>query len=285
MKGQRSRGGRRGNVFSVRIPPEDRIDLEQRCARDAGPKRLGPWLVWKALGGDGLGSTAPAGHCPSTPRLGNAPSAGTTPTGGVVPEPLAGAGSAEDGWPPVGERVVLDLCAGSGSWSEPYRRAGYAVRRVTLPAEDVRTFRLSQVRGDVWGILAAPPCTEFSLAKNGQSRDFAAALAVVDACVRLIFQARPRWWALENPVGLLGRWLGAPSDVFDPCDFGDPWTKRTALWGDFSRPARGPWVTPADGGGPLCSICHPDDPRSCSLAEHRAVTPPGFARAFAEANP
>lgn len=134
-------------------------------------------------------------------------------------------------------------------------------------------------------VLAAPPCTEFSLAKNGHPRDFLAGLECVNACMRIVLTAAPRWWALENPVGLLGRWLGEPRDVFEPFDFGDAWSKRTALWGSFTRPQRGPRVRPIDGGGPICVVCHPDNPRVCSLAEHRAVTAPGFARAFFEANP
>ena len=51
------------------------------------------------------------------------------------------------------ERVILDLCAGSGAWSNPYLEAGYDVRRVDLP-KDVR---LLPYPGTVWGILAAPP--------------------------------------------------------------------------------------------------------------------------------
>jgi hypothetical protein len=179
--------------------------------------------------------------------------------------------------------LILDLCAGSGSWSKPYELAGYAVERVTLPSLDVRTFQPSNAR--VWGVLAAPPCTEFSLAKNGHARDFIEGMACVNACMRIVLQVRPVWWALENPVGLLSRFLGDPMDVWEPYEFGDYWSKRTALWGDFDPPTRGPFVTPIDGGGPVCERCFPDSPRVCSVAEHRAVTPAGFARAFFEANP
>ena len=28
-------------------------------------------------------------------------------------------------------RIILDLCAGTGAWSEPYLLAGYDVRRIT----------------------------------------------------------------------------------------------------------------------------------------------------------
>lgn len=157
--------------------------------------------------------------------------------------------------------------------------------RVTLPEGDVRTF--VPPRG-VWGVLAAPPCDQFSLARNGHRspRDFARGLEVVSACLRIIQRARPKWWALENPVGLLSRWLGTPRDVWDPCDFGDPWTKRTAIWGDYAIPTRGPFVVPV-GGGPLCAECDPERRKTswCSRADHRARTPPGFARAFLHANP
>jgi hypothetical protein len=144
--------------------------------------------------------------------------------------------------------------------------------------------------GRVWGVLAAPPCTEFSLARNGRDdarpRDFVRGMEAVNACLRIVTQAAPRWWALENPSGLLSRFLGTPRDVWDPCDFGDPWTKRTALWCSFTRPARGPFVEPK-GGGPFCRVCDPEGRRTawCRVAAHRAVTPAGFARAFFEANP
>jgi ubiquinone/menaquinone biosynthesis C-methylase UbiE len=30
-------------------------------------------------------------------------------------------------------KIILDLCGGTGSWSEPYKQAGYDVRLITLP--------------------------------------------------------------------------------------------------------------------------------------------------------
>lgn len=81
------------------------------------------------------------------------------------------------------------------------------------------------------------------------------------------------WRALENPTGLLGHYLGTPRDVWQPCDFGDPHTKRTAVWGDFTIPQRGPFVEPTG-----TAMSRP-------TAAERAITPPGFARAFMQANP
>jgi hypothetical protein len=166
--------------------------------------------------------------------------------------------------------VIFDLCAGSGSWSDPYAAAGYIVLRVTLPATDVRTWT-PPCRP--WGILAAPPCNEFSRAKRAE-HDHLEGMSCVNACLRLVAQCRPRWWALENPQhGDLSRFIGLPTWTFQPYDFGDPWTKATALWGEFSPPTRRTPVVPT--GSAM--------DRSGSAA--RAVTPPGFARVFFEANP
>jgi hypothetical protein len=74
--------------------------------------------------------------------------------------------------------MILDLCGGTGSWSNPWKTAGYDVRVVTLPEFNVLEVaeyheflrltpanRVLEPRDDVpWssivGILAAPPCTE-----------------------------------------------------------------------------------------------------------------------------
>jgi len=57
------------------------------------------------------------------------------------------------------DKIILDLCGGTGAWSKPYAEAGYDVRNITLPDYDVRTY---EPPDDVYGILAAPPCTIFS---------------------------------------------------------------------------------------------------------------------------
>lgn len=99
--------------------------------------------------------------------------------------------------------VILDLCGGSGSWSRPYVEAGYDVRLVTLPEYDVLTYTPPE---NVHGILAAPPCTEFSVLNciaAPRERKPDEGLKVVLACLRIIEQCKPVWWALENPVGYL----------------------------------------------------------------------------------
>ena len=109
----------------------------------------------------------------------------------------------------------------------------------------------------------------------------------MDACVAIIRKVRPKFWALENPVGRLRRLrpeLGDPRLVFDPCDFGDPYTKRTLLFGKFVLPVKTP-VTPLGGrpGQPNAWYSKMGG-KSERTKEYRSATPPGFARAFFEAN-
>lgn len=83
---------------------------------------------------------------------------------------------------------------------------------------------------------------------------------------------------MENPVGRLRHYLGDPRLIFDPCDFGDPYTKKTLLWVDFTIPTKST-VKPTEGS--LIYLM----PDSKGRARKRSITPPGFARAFFNANP
>lgn len=191
-------------------------------------------------------------------------------------------------------KIILDLCGGTGSWSKPYADAGYDVRLVTLPDCDVTTYHPPS---NVHGILSAPPCDHFSVSGaqywKEKDKDGRTALAaeVVRACLRIIDEAKPAWWALENPVGRIRDVvpeLGGSFFQFDPCDFGDPYTKKTRLWGEFRTPKvrpvdpvyyttttgkRGSWAWAKLGG------------KSEKTKRLRSMTPQGFARAFFEANP
>lgn len=176
--------------------------------------------------------------------------------------------------------IVLDLCGGTGSWSAPYREAGYDVRLVDLP-DDVRLF---EYPGPVHGILAAPPCTYFCRMRMCRGtptpEQFREGLSIVDGCLRVIQVCKPRWWALENPQGYLHRWLGPPAMKFHPWQYGDPWTKRTWIWGRFVVPH----FTRTQ---PLARKVgnKRGDRALLNTPVENSRTPPGFARAFFEANP
>ena len=194
------------------------------------------------------------------------------------------------------DKIILDLCGGTGSWSKPYKEAGYDVRVITIPEWDVRLFPskpsiCSRLPSEfisiedyqkVYGILAAPVCTMFSSSGAKYSRtdeQIIEALSLVDACIRIITTLRPLFWAMENPVGKLRKWIGPPVMKFHPCDYGDPYTKRTLIWGKFNTPAKNP-VVPTDGS----KLWKMYGGKSEKTKEMRSITPPGFAKAFFEAN-
>lgn len=178
-------------------------------------------------------------------------------------------------------KIILDLCGGTGAWSKPYADAGYDVRNITLPDYDVRTYVPPE---DVYGILAAPPCAEFSLAKGSQPRDFLKGLEIVEACEKIIRKSRTgnrlNFWCLENPRGLLRQFLGKPPLSIYFWEFGDGLDKPTDLWGYFNFPKKS-YSQPADLLRKVKSMLGgTEEERQL----RRAITPPGFARAFFEAN-
>lgn len=195
-------------------------------------------------------------------------------------------------------KIILDLCGGTGAWSEPYRKAGYDVRLVTWPVNDVLNYRPPD---QVYGILAAPPCTEFSLAKGSRPRNFQEGMKTVAACMRIIWECRCRnnlaFWALENPTGFLRQFLGRPAYTFFQWEYGELQIKRTDIWGYFgkprptikNRPEKEMKIRYPSGktnsrfwSKPVCPARY----RHLILtrADIRAITPPGFAAAFFRAN-
>jgi len=87
---------------------------------------------------------------------------------------------------------ILDLCGGSGAWSKPYADAGYDVLIID-PVADGRDVRLLQAKqGRIHGILAAPPCTVWSYARNRYpptEAEILESLSAVDACHRIVLGA------------------------------------------------------------------------------------------------
>lgn len=187
------------------------------------------------------------------------------------------------------KKIILDLCGGTGAFSRPYAEAGYDVRNITLPDYDVRIYEPPE---NVYGILAAPPCNCFSrvsarwwkdMDANGQTSE---AIDIFRSCYSICQLART-WWALENPPGRQRKLmpeLPPPSFQFQPYYYGDPWVKQTYIWGNACMPFATRWVKPkrtikAPSGHTQGYIS-----RLPSSSPKRSITPPGFAKAFFEAN-
>lgn len=186
------------------------------------------------------------------------------------------------------EKIILDLEAGTGAWSRFYAKEGYDVRLITLPEWDITDERTVQYccNLNVYGILFALDCT---VSANSGARwfwqritaevwdwmkQYAKGKRIIDYHRR---NGNLRFWCIENPIGKLRDLEGDPVAIFHPCDYGDPYTKATLLWGKFNMPVKTP-VEPVEG-----SKIHKYPP-SQERKILRAITPSGFAKAFFEAN-
>ena len=189
-------------------------------------------------------------------------------------------------------KIILDLCGGTGSWSKPYKDAGYDVRVISYPQHDIRCYAPPV---GVYGVLAAPPCTYFSLVRNTpkEPRNLRIAMDTVEHCLRIIWecqiQGKLQFWALENPRGLLRQFIGKPAYSFCPSEFGEEYNKKTDIWGYFNEPVKIREKQKKDSIA-IKNIFHElpsefiKDPFMRKDAICRSITPPGFAKAFFEAN-
>lgn len=130
-------------------------------------------------------------------------------------------------------KIILDLYGGTGSWARPYsEHDGYTVHNITLPYYNALKTRIDKGKllfcggtgepirvapSSIYGILAAPPCTEFSsLTTSHRLPDFAEGLSHVKKCLWIIEQCAShcpktlKFWALENPYAKLRYFLGEP---------------------------------------------------------------------------
>lgn len=177
------------------------------------------------------------------------------------------------------------------------------MRLITKPFHDVRTYESPD---NVYGILAAPPCTQFSFARTNAivPRDLEKGFEIVKACLDIIWNCRIKnklaFWALENPKGYLRQFLGKPFLEFDPYEYGDPYIKRTDLWGYFNLPRTNVVTIPEDERVKFTtnsqSLRHVEFQNLFNQNGYvrdyemevrqikRALTPPGFAQQFFKAN-
>ena len=98
------------------------------------------------------------------------------------------------------DKIILDLCGGTGAWSKLYAAAGYDRRIITLPKYDVRIY---QPPPNIYGVLAAPPCNCFSrvgarwwpeMDTDGRTAE---AVQIFRQCWELC-QLASTFWALEK---------------------------------------------------------------------------------------
>lgn len=201
-------------------------------------------------------------------------------------------------------KIILHLCADTGSDSKPFRDAGYTVICV---GKDIGVENFHAPK-NVYGIFANPVCLEFSTARStGKARDPEKGMEIVRECQRIIKEAGDvKFWVIENPAtGRLKDFLGPPTMTYEPWHYGSHWTKKTALWGKFNIPKRkyekwedvpkieGLYTRPGRG-KPSLAFMHKNHKRfirefDCFTGvendmEFRSLCSQKFAQAFFEAN-
>ena len=207
------------------------------------------------------------------------------------------------------KKVILHLCADLGSDSIFYQRdPAYHVIKIGI---DIGVENYVIPKGMVvYGIFSNPVCTEFSTADYSRVCDTDKGMFLVNHCKRIIEDAKSRgglkFHVLENPLrGTLKKFIGKADFSYQPYEYGSPWTKATALWGEFNIPEKTTtWETVTKNPNlyvrpsrkkPSLALFHksalqyiPDwqwakDYIKCD-ADIRSMCTTGFARSFYEAN-
>lgn len=163
------------------------------------------------------------------------------------------------------DKIILHLCAEDGSDSKYYKQNGYDVRLITKEI-GVENYHPPE---NVYGIIANPPCTHFSIARTTAKtpRDLTEGIRLVKECLQIIWQCNInqfnekswkmplKFWSLENPATGFLRWfLGKPAYEYCPSEFGANFTKKTALWGNFNYPEKPWWKNPQNTKSLVCDL-------------------------------
>ena len=175
-----------------------------------------------------------------------------------------------------------------------------------MPIADILDVR--QAGYEVYGVLAATPCTTFARsgarwwAEQHDVKDramvekvfgpwvpehYESALevnqALVTTTIAFIEFANPTGFhVMENPIGRIQKMNDLPDPLvrFHPNNFGDPYTKRTQLFGDFGTDMPTANVDPVEG-SKIESKLRGDNAEDKAA---RSATPEGFSYAFFMAN-
>ncbi|ADZ82538.1 DNA cytosine methyltransferase [Cellulosilyticum lentocellum] len=214
--------------------------------------------------------------------------------------------------------ILLSLFDLTGNWSRPYRENGFEIIQVDLQAGiDILTWDYKQIPKErVYGILAACPCTDFSLsgarhfARKDADGTTAKSIELVQKTLEIVDYFEPAFWVVENPMSRihkLNTGLGEVKFKFNPCDFAgylqseeeqaeNRYNKTTWLWGKFNNPVL-KRIEPFMKDSPFWKRTDPTGENHINgstfgkkglsrqdWANIRSATPMGFAWAFYEAN-
>jgi len=242
-----------------------------------------------------------------------------------------------------GYKRLLSLFDFSGQWSGPFWEAGWDVIQWDIKLSEFMDLNLIdsaeealELFEDIDGIIAAPPCTDFTNSgaqwwsfkdEDGRTQK---SIDLVNQVMKLVDLYAPTdpdydgvwFWAIENPVGRMGKLVGIPEKpwYFHPYEFAgwlnpseedlnklaelrkkdkgftmeeaqfvqkmNAYTKKTGLWGQYAIPEKKPIepIYAVMGGQRTSPMFAITGGKGAKTKELRSDTPEGFAKAFFEAN-
>lgn len=185
---------------------------------------------------------------------------------------------------------MIDLFCGRGGWARGFLDVGYRVIGIDSEDQsryypgafvrcDVRKISGLGWRGKVRVIVASPPCTEFSFMTNlaiargfRGPKDPEKGMELVREAWRIIEEAEPKYWAIENVRGAVP-FLGPPAYAVHP------WY----LWGQIPGLIPGAQRRHFKGDFRKGAIFRSQTPGWVRSPAKRAMVPFAIARALAKA--
>ena len=178
------------------------------------------------------------------------------------------------------KKTMIELFSGSGIMAETFKKAGYKVFTIDFNKElkadlniNILDFDINMLPDDFKSpdvIWASPPCQTFSIAaiqyywdpgKKPKNYKTYIGLAIVKKTVEIIQELKPKYWFIENPVGMLRFqpfMLKHIRKTINFCQYGSDYMKPTDIWTN-----RGDWITKK-----RCiknDNCHISSPRGSGL--------------------
>lgn len=214
-------------------------------------------------------------------------------------------------------KTLLSIFDYTGTWSQPYRDAGwYVIQHDIKLGLDIFADTIPAAINDavdgrkINGIISAAPCTDFAASgsqwwpsKEFMPADYTGTVVQFDNTVEmsvafilstlfLVELFKPDFWALENPVGRINTLIPEIKrfgpKYFQPFWYGDPYSKKTGLWGEFNFPDPTNVVEPiiyeTKNGKRGSYFWAKLGGKSESTKQLRSITPKGFAKAFFDVN-
>lgn len=210
-------------------------------------------------------------------------------------------------------KTLLSLFDLTGNAAIEYEDNGWQVIQIDLGLKDlfchpvncadIRTLNTDWFYENVFdncetvdGIIAAPPCTYFTQSGSrwwkqaDETGKTEMNIELVYQVLRCVDLCMPDFWTLENPVGRLNKLVPELQRFgpwyYQPYQYGDPYSKKTGLWGVFNKPVPTNVVKPVQSGTSESSMDYyfrkvlkvPE--WNSKRAYYRSITPEGFAKAF-----